>query len=167
MDIPVTSTDFAGLTDAYTGELMPVVMRGTPAGPLFLSPSATSPRDYCTSSDGPTKCPYTGEPFVIRVIGGHRIRLGGFDPRIPQPRESFLYYATMRNGAPKMDSPTPPRAEAPIRRGRVTNRHRAHVDRQTPTLTDFHLHSVEKSLSRYKGMLPSSPTVSMFSGRSV
>lgn len=165
MDIRVTSSDFSGLTDAYTGAPMDVVMRVAATGPLFVAPKATSPRDYCDSGTPPDVCPYTGEPFVARVIGGKTFLLGGFDPRVPRTREAFLYYATMRGGVSRLPAPDAPRAEAPVRRGRVTKRHRTHADRRTPSLSDFHIHAVEKSLSRFKDYIPASPTVSMYTGR--
>lgn len=161
-----TSDEFSRLEDPYTGARLTVCMKATPEGPLFYSPDATSPRDPPAWFAGRhSMCLYTGAPFAVRDIGGRTVLLGGFDPRVPIPRESFLHYIAMRGGSSPYPLSGGPRVEATLRTGKVTARQKAHAERNAPKLTDYHVHAVEKSLSRFKDRLPGSSTVSMFTGR--
>lgn len=158
------SSEFTSLTDAYTGERLEVFMVATPDGPKFCAPDAESPRRV--RSDEPTTlmCPYTGKALVPCRTPSGWFMTGGFDPGLPRAREEFLYYATMRNGKSRYPKPSRLRVEAAPRVGKVTRKQWAHVDRAQPRIDEFHVHSIEKSLAPFKGDIPGSSTVSMYTG---
>lgn len=159
------SPEFTSLTDAYTGERLDVFMVATPDGPKFCAPDAESPRRVWTVEEPPMRtCPYTGEALTLHHLPSGWLMIGGFDPRLPRAREEFLYYATMRNGKSRYPKPSGLRAEATLRVGRVTRRQWAHADKAQPRIDEFHVHSIEKSLAPFKGDIPGSSTVSMYTG---
>lgn len=163
-----TSEEFQGLVDPYTERPLEVFMRATPHGPLFFAPDAYSPARIVPKKSDATRfrtCRYTGADLTPRRAPDGWYCTGGFDPRRFLPREEFLHRITMRGGVPKYPEPDGVRAEAPVRRGRVTARHRAHTDRNAPTLRDYQVDAVERSLSKFKDVIPGSSTVSMFTRR--
>lgn len=160
----VESVEFAGLTDAYTGRRLDVFMRAAPEGPLFFAPGAESPRSMSSEEPRVKVCPYTGKSLTAHRCASGWFMTGGFDPWLPRPREEFLYYATMRDGKSRYPKPSGLRVEAAPRVGKVTRRQWAHADRAQPRIDEFHVHSIEKSLAPFKGGIPGSSTVSMYTG---
>lgn len=177
----VTSTDFQGLINPYTGEPMTVFMVVSPKGVKFTCPDTFSTADPAESPSelyrgwdrvngvaGVKKgkkitCAYTGETLTIATRFGKPCYSGGFDPHRFYTRDEFIYYAKMRDGV----SPVPPpsgveqRVKAPPRSSEITERQQKHVDSMTPSLDDEKIHMIETSMSKMKDDLEKSSTVSM------
>lgn len=177
----VTSEDFQGLTNPYTGKPMTVFML-TGVGPVrFTCPDTFSTTDL---ADTPTElydrwnrkdgvsglrtgsliqCAYTGEMLSVVQRFGKVSYAGGFDPHRFYTRDEFLYYAWMRGGKSKFPKPSQEdsRVKAPSREGQVTDRQREHAEREAPSLDEEKIHMVEASMKKHKDQMEKSSTVSM------
>lgn len=182
----VTSEDFQGLTNPYTGKPMTVFML-TGSGPVrFTCPDTFSTADLADTTaqlydnwnrkngvsglrTGQTiRCAYTGELLSVKTRFGKVSYVGGFDPHRFYTREEFLYYAWMRDGKSKFPVPVKEesRVKAPSREGKVTEEQKCHADKEAPSLDDEKIHLVEASMKKHKDQLETSSTVSMsVSGR--
>lgn len=180
----VTSKDFEGLANPYTGDPMVVYML-TGSGPVkFTCPDTFSTSDTADTVSalydkwnrvngvsgtraGAIRCAYTGELLSLGKRFGKPCYSGGFDPHRFYSREAFLYYAWMRNGVSKY--PPPPentaRVKSPANEGEVTERQKEYADRSAPSLDEDKVHMVEKSLTPFKDRLEGSSTVSMHVGK--
>lgn len=177
----VTSQNFQGLTNPYTGEPMVVFMHVSPSGVKFTCPDTFSTADPAETTGelyarwnrkngvtglragSPIACAYTGELLSQGTRFGKPCYTGGFDPHMFYSREEFLYYAWMRDGKSPYPKPVNDntRAKAPTREGEVTERHRAHAEAEAPKLDEEKVHMVEASMSKFKGSIEGSHTVSM------
>lgn len=179
----VTSNDFLGLVNPYTGKPMVVFMSVYPnSEPMFTCPDTYSTADRKTTReelyrgwnsvngieggrhDKPIVCAYTGEPLaMVEAPDGSVYYKGGFDPHMFYTRDEFLYYATMRNGVAKRPKPSKERVRitGTVRRGAITDRMKKHADAAAVRLDEDDIHAVEKSMEKFKGDLPGSSTVSM------
>ena len=177
----VTSKDFQGLTNPYTGEPMVVFMHTSPSGVKFTCPdtfstseSAETPAELYARWDRKNGisglrtgsrivCAYTGEPLSIGNSFGKPCYVGGFDPRRFYTRDEFLYYAWMRDGKSPFPKPEPSglRLKAPAREGEVTERQKQHAESEAPKLDEEKVHMIEKSMLKHKDNLERSSTVSM------
>lgn len=177
----VTSRDFQGLTNPYTGEPMVVFMLTSPAGVRFTCPDTFSTADSAeTTADlynawnringvsgfktnKPIVCAYTGKPLSIAQSFGKPCYSGGFDPHLFYSREEFLYYAWMRDGVSKFPEPkkSDTRVKAPPREGEITERQKRHAETEAPSLDEEKIHMIEKSMLKHKDQLEQSSTVSM------
>lgn len=178
----VTSNDFRGLVNPYTGEPMRVFMVTGGDGPVkFTCPDTFSTSDPAETSEALyagwnrvngvsglksgqlIKCAYTGELLGCATRFGKPRYTGGFDPHLFYSRDEFLYYAWMRDGVSKFPEPRgeDQRVKTPGRTGEVTERHKAHVDAQAPELDEEKIHMIEDSMKPFKDSLERSSTVSM------
>lgn len=177
----VTSKDFEGLTNPYTGEPMVVFMnvdgssRVTFTCPDTYStaaPAETTEKLYDLwnringvsgfKTNQPIKCAYTGELLSPSTSFGKPCYAGGFDPRRFYTREEFLYYAWMRDGVSKFPPPEEvSRIKSTTREGEITERHKEHADQSAPSLDEEKIHMIEDSMAPFKDQLEGSSTVSM------
>lgn len=132
--LEVTSPEFSGLTNPYTGEPLGVKMMVPKSGaPLFFAPDTYSTTDRFPSRaemvaawnrvDGRSGlkdgrafvCAYTGLPLRPKSNGEQAWFEGGFDPHRLMSRAEFLYFATMRDGFSIYPKPegAPPRVTRP------------------------------------------------------
>lgn len=111
-----TSDDFRNLKNPYTGEAMHVKMLVGSGEPKFFCPDTYSTAmrfpggremyaAWCrtdgvlnTREGEPIRCAYTGEFLTPEQDDGGHYFSGGFDPRIPRPKDEFLHFAWMRKG---------------------------------------------------------------------
>lgn len=128
MTVKVTSKLVEGLTDGFTGEPLEVVMTVT-AGvpPLYNCPDAFSvhvPHETLESLQDDVsmekgirglrdavhpKCPYTGEPLLLRTFPDGRFAYkGGLNPRVAyKSLEELRYWLSMRDGKSPYAKPGP------------------------------------------------------------
>lgn len=176
----VTSKDFTGLVNPYTGEPMTVFML-TGNGPVkFTCPKTFSTADLAGSDSElydrwnrvngvsglktgkPIACAYTGELLTPVTRFGQKCYSGGFDPHLFYSRSEFLHYAWMRDGVSKFPKPGPEsRVKAPENEGEVTEKQKKHAEASAASLDDEKIHMIEKSVSKFKDTLEGSSTVSM------
>lgn len=115
--IKVTSDEFKGLLNPYTGEPMTVMMIVGGPGPVkFYSTGTYSTTDRFPSAKaayeawsrvggvsgvrtgGPVLCAYTGAPLSRMKDDAGYYLVGGFDPAVPRVREEFRRLVWMRDG---------------------------------------------------------------------
>lgn len=182
----VTSKDFEGLVNPYTGEPMTVYMKVRSGGKvLFACPDtySTSDLEDDTASlyskwnrkngvsglrtDQPIVCAYTGKPLSVMKRFGKVCYTGGFDPHMFYTRSEFLYYAWMRDGVSKFPEPVSgeARVKAPSRKGEVTEKQKAHAEASAASLDEEKVHMIENSMRKFKDSVEGSSTVSMSTGK--
>lgn len=182
----VTSKEFEGLVNPYTGEPMTVYMNVRSTGSvLFTCPDTFSTTDTADDTAAlydnwnrkngvsglktgqPIVCAYTGKPLSVSRRFGKLCYSGGFDPHMFYPRSEFLYYAWMRDGVSKYPKPVKEdaRVKSPTREGEVTDRQKAHANASAASLDEEKVHMIEKSMSKFKESIEGSSTVSMSTGR--
>lgn len=182
-EVIVTSRDFDGITNPYTGEPMVVKMVvGCGPEPLFHAPDTYSPNDVQSTTKllyelwsrvdgrqglrtGQPKCAYTGKPLTVTEFAGGYHFTGGFDPRMLLPRGEFLYYATMRDGRATMPEPNPiERVTKPKDETKPSEAQISHAESVTPGVSQESIELAEKQIEKHRDELPL-PTKTGYTGR--
>ena len=182
-EVIVTSAEFAGIRNPYTGVPMKVMMLvGCGPDPLFHSEDTYSTADLCPSTKdlyrlwgrvdgreglrtGCPKCAYTGEPLAVQQVDGRYRLVGGFDPRVLRTRDEFLYYATMRDGKATRSKPDPvTRVTKPPVDAKPSESQKRHAESVTPDVSQESIDIAAKTISDHKDELPL-PTKMGYTGK--
>lgn len=182
-NVIVTSRDFEGLVNPYTGEPMRVKMVvGCGPEPLFHAPDTFSTNDLQKSTNrlyelwsrvngrqglrsGIPKCAYTGEPLTVAEFDGGYHFIGGFNPKVLMPRDKFLYYATMRDGKAVRPEPSPVniRLTKPGETVKPSDSQKRHAESVTPDVSQDAIDLAQDQIEKHKEELPL-PTKTGYTG---
>ena len=176
---------FGSMRNPYTGEVMRVKMSTSPTGrirffvpdtysPTNVYPTAKEPYRHWNSANGvegitdgkPIVCAYTGEPLkLVKTSDGYCYE-GGFNIHMMLDRQTFLHFATMRNGVseyPLPESTEESRVEKPAPKPEISERQRQHAEEMRTELTEEGIRTAEGIMKELDGKfdLDKSSTVSM------
>lgn len=172
---------FGNIENAYTGEIMSVMMRVSPKGDIkVFAPNTYSTSDFFPSAkeayrawnrvngieglkdNTPPVCAYTGKPLQLEQTEDGWHYVGGFDPHLFYDRATFLRFATMRGGVAVYPEASASRVDAPPREGKVTEAMKKHADEQRTELHDDSVKHAEETLKSRPDLFDlKSDTVSM------
>ena len=182
-EVTVTSRDFEGIVNPYTGEPVRVKMVvGCGPEPLFHAPDTFSTNDLQESTrrlyelwsrvggrqglrTGAPKCAYTGEPMTVAEFDGGYHFVGGFNPKVLMTRDEFLYYATMRDGKATRPRPKPTcRVTKPKDDAKPSDSQKRHAESVTPDVSQDSIDIAQAQIEKHKGELPL-PTKTGYTGK--
>lgn len=171
-EVTVTSKEFDGIINPYTGQIIKVKMIvGCGPEPLFHAVDTYSTADLCqTTSElyrlwsrvdgreglrsGQPKCAYTGEALSVQEVDGQFRFTGGFDPRVLMTREEFIYFATMRDGKTTRPTPAPSvRVTKPVEVAKPSASQITHAESVTPTATQESVEMAATAIEKHKDEL--------------